>query len=78
MGVSTNSGDPLPVVPFTGPNIPVASPSILTVPVLDRVVVDGYFGDLPPTGGPVLPVWLLVALALTGVALLVPTLRRLI
>ena len=78
VGVSTNSGDPLPVVPFTGPNIPVASPSVLTVPVLDRVVVDGSFGDLPPTGGPVLPVWLLLVLALTGIALLVPTLRRLI
>ena len=73
-GVSTNSGDPLPKVSFTGPSIPVASPSVLTVPVLDRVVVDGYFGDLPPTGGPVLPVWLLVVLALAGVALLVPTL----
>ena len=68
-GVSTNSGDPLPAVPFTGPSIPVAIPSALTVPVLDRVVEDDFFGVLPPTGGPVLPVWLLLVLLLTGIAL---------
>ena len=36
------------------------------------------FSGLPATGGPVLPIWLVLLLALTGVALLVPTLRRLI
>ena len=36
------------------------------------------FSGLPATGGPVLPVWLLLTLALTGVVLLVPALRRLI
>ena len=44
--------------------------------LLDSDVAD-FFGDLPPTGGPVLPVWLLLVLLLTGVALLVPTLRPL-
>ena len=29
-----------------------------------------FFGDLPATGGPVLPVWLLLVLALAGVVLL--------
>ena len=35
------------------------------------------FSGLPATGGPVLPIWLVLLLALTGIALLVPTLRRL-
>ena len=75
--VSTNSGDPLPAVSFTGPSTPVAIPSALIVPVLDRAVEDN-FGVLPPTGGLALPIWLVLLLALTGVVLLVPTLRRLI
>ena len=75
--VSTNSGDPLPAVSFTGPSTPVAIPSALIVPVLDRAVEDN-FGVLPPTGGLALPIWLVLVLALTGIALLVPTLRRLI
>ena len=42
--------------------------------LLDSDVAD-FFGVLPPTGGPVLPVWLLLLLTLTGVALLVPALK---
>ena len=75
--VSTNSGDPLPAVSFTGPSTPVAIPSALIVPVLDRAVEDN-FGVLPATGGLALPIWLVLLLALTGIVLLVPTLRRLI
>ena len=37
---------------------------------------DVSFSGLPATGGPVLPVWLLLTLALTGVALLGPALIR--
>ena len=48
-----------------------------SVTLLDSDVADS-FGALPPTGGPVLPVWLLLVLLLTGVVLLVPSLRRLI
>ena len=44
------------------------------VTLLDSDVAD-FFGALPPTGGPVLPVWLLLLLLLTGIALLVPTLK---
>ena len=43
--------------------------------LLDSDVAD-FFGALPPTGGPVLPVWLLLVLLLTGIALLAPALRR--
>ena len=45
--------------------------------MLSNFDVPDSFGGLPATGGPVLPVWLILLLALTGVALLVPTLRRL-
>ena len=50
--------------------------SFTSITLLDSDV--SAFSGLPATGGPVLPVWLLLALALTGVVLLVPTLRRLI
>ena len=43
--------------------------------MLSNFDVPDSFGDLPPTGGPVLPVWLILLLALTGVALLVPALK---
>ena len=46
--------------------------SFTSITLLDS---DAAFSGLPATGGPVLPVWLLLALALTGVVLLVPTLR---
>ena len=49
--------------------------SFTSITLLDS---DAAFSGLPATGGPVLPVWLLLTLALTGVVLLVPTLRRLI
>ena len=47
--------------------------SFTSITLLDSDV--SAFSGLPATGGPVLPVWLLLALALTGVVLLVPTLR---
>ena len=55
-----------PLVDRTGNSV-----SGFSVILLDFDVAD-FLGDLPATGGPVLPVWLLLALALTGgVALLV-------
>ena len=48
--------------------------SFTSITLLDSDV-SAFSGDLPPTGGPVLPVWLLLALALTGVALLVPAFK---
>ena len=38
--------------------------SFTSVTLLDSDVADYFSGDLPPTGGPVLPVWLLLVLAL--------------
>ena len=58
--------DPVTGMPVTG----------FAVTLLDSDVAD-FFGALPPTGGPVLPIWLVLLLALTGIALLVPTLRYL-
>ena len=46
--------------------------SFTSITLLDSDV--SAFSGLPATGGPVLPVWLLLALALTGVALLAPAL----
>ena len=63
------------VTPPPTPIVDSSGARFTSVTLLDSDVAD-FFGDLPPTGGPVLPVWLLVVLALTGVALLVPTLRR--
>ena len=54
---------------------PVTGMVFTSITLIDSDVA-GLLGDLPPTGGPVLPVWLLLLLALTGVALLVPALRR--
>ena len=65
MFVSVDLVDPVTGMPASG----------FAVTLLDTDVAD-FFGVLPPTGGPVLPVWLLLVLLLTGVALLVPTLRR--
>ena len=48
--------------------------SFTSITLLDFDVA--AFSGLPATGGPVLPVWLLLTLLLTGVALLVPALRR--
>ena len=45
--------------------------SFTSITLLDSDV--SAFSGLPATGGPVLPVWLLLTLALTGVVLLVPT-----
>ena len=65
MFVSVDLVDPVTGMPASG----------FAVMLLDTDVAD-FFGVLPATGGPVLPVWLLLVLLLTGVALLVPALRR--
>ena len=65
------------VTPQAAPIVDSSGARFTSITLLDSDVAD-FFGDLPATGGPVLPVWLLVVLALTGIALLVPTLRRLI
>ena len=69
-GQVTPPPGPTPIVDSSGARF-------TSITLLDFDVAD-FFGDLPATGGPVLPVWLLLVLALTGVVLLVPTLRRLI
>ena len=59
-------------------SVPIVDPvtgMVFTSIMLIDSDVAGLLGDLPPTGGPVLPVWLILLLALTGVALLVPTLK---
>ena len=66
MFVSVDLVDPVTGMPASG----------FAVTLLDTDVAD-FFGVLPATGGPVLPIWLVLLLALTGIALLVPTLRRL-
>ena len=65
---------PVTYAPYVDPatGMPVSGFAVM---LLDSDPAD-FFGALPPTGGPVLPVWLLVVLLLTGVALLVPALRR--
>ena len=68
--VMDSAGKTVPLVDSTGNSV-----TEFAVTLLDSDVAD-FFGVLPPTGGPVLPVWLLLVLALTGIALLVPTLRR--
>ena len=47
--------------------------SFTSITLLDSDV--SAFSGLPATGGPVLPVWLLLTLALTGVALLIPAFK---
>ena len=47
---------------------PVTGVVFTSITLIDSDVAD-FLGDLPPTGGPVLPVWLLLVLLLTGVAL---------
>ena len=64
------------VTPQAAPIVDSRGARFTSVTLLDFDVA--AFSGLPATGGPVLPVWLLLVLALTGVALLVPTLRRLI
>ena len=66
--VDSATGMPL-VDPVTG--MPVSG---FAVVLLDSDPAD-FLGDLPPTGGPVLPVWLLLVLLLTGVALPLTALR---
>ena len=49
--------------------VDIASGMVFTsITLIDSDVAD-FLGDLPATGGPVLPVWLLLVLLLTGVAL---------
>ena len=57
------------VTPQVAPIVDSSGARFASVILLDFDVAD-FFGDLPATGGPVLPVWLLLALALTGVVLL--------
>ena len=63
------------VTPQAAPIVDSSGARFTSITLIDSDVAD-FFGALPATGGPVLPVWLLVVLALTGIALLVPTLRR--
>ena len=63
------------VTPPPTPIVDSSGARFTSITLIDSDVAD-FFGALPATGGPVLPVWLLLLLALTGVALLVPTLRR--
>ena len=63
------------VTPPPTPIVDSSGARFTSITLIDSDVSD-FFGALPATGGPVLPVWLLLLLALTGVALLVPTLRR--
>ena len=60
------------------PSVVVGSKAGLANITLSNLNEADFGGILPATGGLVLPVWLLVVLLLTGIALLVPTLRRLI
>ena len=62
--------------PLAAPIVDSSGARFTSITLFDSDV--SFSGDLPATGGPVLPVWLLLTLALTGVVLLVPTLRRLI
>ena len=64
------------VTPQAAPIVDSSGARFTSVILLDFDVA--AFSGLPATGGPVLPVWLLLVLLLTGIALLVPTLRRLI
>ena len=57
------------VTPQAAPIVDSSGARFASVILLDFDVAD-FLGDLPATGGPVLPVWLLLALALTGVVLL--------
>ena len=63
------------VTPQAAPIVDSSGARFTSITLIDSDVAD-FFGALPATGGPVLPVWLLLVLALTGVVLLVPTLRR--
>ena len=67
LSASTGSANPSVVV---GSNAGLANITLSNLNEAD------FGGILPATGGPVLPIWLILLLALTGVALLVPTLRR--
>ena len=62
------------VTPQAAPIVDSSGARFTSVILLDFDVA--AFSGLPATGGPVLPVWLLLLLALAGIALLVPTLRR--
>ena len=56
--------------PLTAPIVDSSGARFASITLLDSDVA--AFSGLPATGGPVLPVWLLLTLALTGVALLAP------
>ena len=54
--------------PLAAPIVDSSGARFTSITLLDSDV--SFSGDLPATGGPVLPVWLLLTLALTGVVLL--------
>ena len=59
--------------PLTAPIVDSSGARFASITLLDSDVA--AFSGLPATGGPVLPVWLLLTLALTGVALLIPAFK---
>ena len=61
--VMDSAGKSVPLVDSTGNSV-----TEFAVTLLDSDVAD-FFGGLPATGGPVLPIWLILVLLLTGVAL---------
>ena len=63
------------VTPQAAPIVDSRGARFTSVTLLDFDVA--AFSGLPATGGPVLPVWLLLVLVLTGVALLVPAALKL-
>ena len=66
-GQVTPPPGPTPIVDSSGARF-------TSITLFDSDVAD-YFGDLPATGGLELPIWLVVLLALTGVALLIPAFK---
>ena len=62
------------VTPQAAPIVDSSGARFTSITLLDSDVAD-YFGDLPATGGLELPIWLVVLLALTGVALLIPAFK---
>ena len=62
------------VTPQAAPIVDSSGARFTSITLLDSDV--SFSGDLPATGGPVLPVWLLLTLALTGVVLLGPAIYK--
>ena len=58
--------------PLAAPIVDSSGARFTSITLFDS---DVSFSGLPATGGPVLPVWLLLTLALTGVALLIPAFK---